>query len=132
MYDGDIARPSLIASNCAQFLLTGNDGTELHAPPMRQFGDRRAVHHGTSGSRPWRCLYLLKGFQMAGHMTRRSENNQSHILKQKHENVNTKLKATTAGDFSAQAKTTDFNHVGNVTAAIWVGCCGDEYNCFLV
>lgn len=85
MYDGDIARPSLIASNWAQFFLTGNDRTELHAPPMRQFGDRRAVHHGTSGSQPLRCLHLLKGFQVAGHMTRRSKNNQSHILKQKHE-----------------------------------------------
>lgn len=110
MYDGDIGRPSLIGSSWAQFLLSGNDQTELHTSPVRQFGDRKTVHHETSGIQPWRCLLLLKGFQVAGHMTRSSENNQSHIVNQKHQNINTKIKAATAGDFSAQAKTTDFQH----------------------
>lgn len=108
--DGDIARPSS----------TGEQMSPVPPPDWERWNwaslstNETVWRQESSASwdirQPTMSPLLLRGFRVAGHMTRRRENNPSHILNHKHENINTKLKkAATAGDFSAQAKTTGFS-----------------------
>lgn len=138
----DIAHPSF-AAGISPNKLTGEQLSPVPLPDWEQWN--WAEH--SSNETVWRqmssasrdigqinmalSLLLLRGFKVAGHMTRHSQRNQSHILTKSTKTSTQNSKQQLPDNLQHKQRQQIYNrtsYVGHVTSAVWVGCCADEHN----